>query len=225
MSAYFVPWQSAVVIVAALNAGMYFFEDWTPRHHACWMNAGGLQAEPRKTKNTNISCPGASALQGILTMPLLMLDDARADFEGKQIAHLLRASEFVFPPLNVFCEFSYIIQSILAYRASTSSQQLPTASSTLASARFTCLVQAGLSHILPTAWTLLVVARVNRKMKVLAKELEVSAKAGKEMEDVHGRTVAELRKAQKLWIRLSHVRGIIMTACAVMGFRALLVGA
>jgi len=169
---------------------------------------------------------GASALQGILTMPLLTLPDVPVHLAGKQVTYLLHASEFVFPPLNAFCTLSYIILATIAYtRSNKLGNDNESLESSLATsvdtdnANYAALALAAASHVLPTVYTLTVMSPINKKMTALSKQMnEVVIK-----EKSHSLVVMEeeFRRTQKMWQFWSYGRGCIMVGCAVVGMRAL----
>jgi len=205
---WFLTWHSIVIIVAAFNAGMlcsHFLV--MPAHH---------------TQTNNLSTIGASALQGILTMPLLMLEDIPVHLAGKQVTFLLHASEIVFPPLNALCTLSYITLTIIAYTCFNSSSSIFAAPPTNVYANYPALALAAASHILPTVFTLSVMAKMNKKMVMLSKQMNEAVSQSKEKTHEQMQLEEEFRKTQKTWQFWSYVRGVIMTGCAIAGMRALL---
>jgi len=147
-------------------------------------------------------------LQGILTMPLLMMADVPVHLEGKQVVHLLHGSEFVFPPLNAFCLLSYIILAIVSYNQSHSTN-------------VSRLVFAAVSHLLPTAYTLTVMSPINRKMTRLAGLMTDGIAQGNEKDEGHLVLEVDFRQTQKKWQMWSYVRGVIMVGSAAAGINAL----
>jgi len=156
----------------------------------------------------NLHCVGASALQGILTMPLLMMPDVPIHLEGKQVVYLLHGSEFVFPPLNAFCLLSYIILATVSYNRSHTAAVSP-------------LVLAALSHLLPTVYTLTKMSPINKKMTKLAGLMADGVAQGNEKDEGQSMLEADFRKTQKKWQTWSYVRGVIMVGSAATGINAL----
>jgi len=147
-------------------------------------------------------------LQGILTMPLLMMADVPVHLEGKQVVHLLHGSEFVFPPLNAFCLFSYIILTTVSNNQSHSTN-VPR------------LVLAAASHLLPSAYTLTIMSPINKKMTRLAGLMADGVAQGREKDEGQSMLEVDFRQTQKKWQMWSYVRGVIMVGSAAAGINAL----
>ncbi|KAK3063826.1 hypothetical protein LTR53_018748, partial [Teratosphaeriaceae sp. CCFEE 6253] len=107
---------------------------------------------------------GGSALQSPLIMPMLQLEGVPAVHAGKQTAYLLHNSEKFFPPLNGACTLSNLALTLTAF--------LHRDSSRVAAEKLPYLATAFGMSIATTAYALLIMVPMNKRMAVLAKNLE-----------------------------------------------------
>ncbi|KAK5156394.1 hypothetical protein LTS14_005282 [Recurvomyces mirabilis] len=121
-------------------------------------------------------------------MPMLQLPSVPAHHAGKMTDYLLHNSEHFFPPLNAVCTLSNLAVTVTAflYRDSSrvAAEKLPYVA--------TCF---GMS-IATTAYALLIMVPMNRRMGVMAKNLEVNNSDDK--------SEKELRQLQKKWTALNY---------------------
>ncbi|KAK0354520.1 hypothetical protein LTR91_005919 [Friedmanniomyces endolithicus] len=149
---------------------------------------------------------GGSALQSPLIMPMLQLPSVPAVHAGKMNTYLLHNSEHFFPPLNAACTVSNLVLVITAY--------LHRDSSRAAAEKLPYLATAfGLSAA-TTAYALLIMVPMNKRMAVLAGNLETN-----ESDD---KSEKELRQTQQRWTTLNLGRASLMIGSAVVGIYALL---
>ncbi|KAK4544563.1 hypothetical protein LTR36_004135 [Oleoguttula mirabilis] len=144
---------------------------------------------------------GGSALQSPLIMPMLQLPDVPSVYAGKQTAYLLHNSEKFFPPLNMLCTLSNLALTVTSFMYRDSSracaEKLP-----YVGAAF------GLSAA-TTAYALLIMVPMNRRMAVLAGNLEANHSDDK--------SEKELRHLQQRWTKLNLGRASIMIGSAIVG--------
>ena len=147
-----------------------------------------LHPSPKQTAHpTNAHPPGGSALQSPLIMPMLQLPSVPAVHAGKMNTYLLHNSEHFFPPLNAACTVSNLVLVITAY--------LHRDSSRAAAEKLPYLATAfGLSAA-TTAYALLIMVPMNKRMAVLAGNLETN-----ESDD---KSEKELRQTQQRWTTLN----------------------
>ncbi|KAK4553757.1 hypothetical protein LTR86_009255 [Recurvomyces mirabilis] len=121
-------------------------------------------------------------------MPMLQLPSVPAHHAGKMTDYLLHNSEHFFPPLNAVCTLSNLAVTVTAflYRDSSrvAAEKLPYVA--------TCF---GMS-IATTAYALLIMVPMNRRMGVMAKNLEVNNSDDK--------SEKELRQLQQKWTALNY---------------------
>jgi hypothetical protein len=119
---------------------------------------------------------------------MLQIEGVPAVHAGKQTAYLLHNSEKFFPPLNGLCTISNLALTVSAYLYRNSSkaaaEKLPYVA--------TCF---GLSAA-TTAYALLIMVPMNKRMAVLAKNLEAN-----ESDD---KSEKELRQLQQRWTKLNY---------------------
>lgn len=130
---------------------------------------------------------GGSALQSPLIMPMLQLSDVPAVHAGKQTAYLLHNSEYFFPPLNMLCTLSNLALAITSYMYKDSSracaEKLPYVSAAFGMSAAT------------TAYAVLIMVPMNKRMTVLAKNLEANSSDDK--------SEKELRYLQQRWTKFN----------------------
>lgn len=81
-------------------------------------------------------------------------------------------------------------------------------------------------NVATTAWALTIMVPMNKKMTVLAGEMEKEIKEeGKGESSKFKGNESELRRLQKRWQKLNVGRAMIMVGSALAGFSALLVRA
>ncbi|TKA61049.1 hypothetical protein B0A49_10952 [Cryomyces minteri] len=153
---------------------------------------------------------GGSILQSPLIMPMLMLPDVPTVYAGKQTAYLLHNSEYFFPPLNLACTLSNLILTGIAYYYSPNSPVAPR------------LAFATVLNFATTAYALGIMVPMNRRMAVIATELEKSAQRGEEKGASTKANETELRRLQSRWRKLNYGRATIMIGSALAGMSALL---
>lgn len=130
---------------------------------------------------------GGSALQSPLVMPMLQLESVPAVHAGKQTAYLLHNSEHFFPPLNLACTVSNLVLAVTCYINQNSSRE--------AAAKMPYVAAAfGLSAA-TTAYALTIMVPMNRRMAVMAKNLEANTSDEK--------SEKELRTLQQRWTKLN----------------------
>lgn len=153
---------------------------------------------------------------------MLMLPTIPSHFAGHQTAYLLHNSEYFFPPLNAICSLLNIICTGITFYSSRGSG--PAAA--IASAKLPRLAVAALLNVATTAWALTIMVPMNKKMTVLAGEMEKEIKEeGKGESSKFKGNESELRRLQKRWQKLNVGRAMIMVGSALAGFSALLVRA
>ncbi|KAK5109626.1 hypothetical protein LTR62_006863 [Meristemomyces frigidus] len=144
---------------------------------------------------------GGSALQSPLIMPMLQIPSIPAVHAGTATHYLLSHSEHFFPPVNALCTLSNLILTITAYLNRDSSraaaEKLPY-----------CAASFGLS-IATTAYALLIMVPMNKRMGLMAKNLEGNASDEK--------SEKELRRLQQRWTKLNYGRASLMIGAAVIG--------
>ncbi|KAK4988184.1 hypothetical protein LTR66_003401 [Elasticomyces elasticus] len=159
---------------------------------------------------------GGSILQSPLIMPMLMLPQIPVQYAGTQTAYLLQKSEYFFPPLNGVCTLSNLVLMGTAY--------LYSSDSAVAAAKLPRLATAFVLNLATTAWALTIMVPMNKRMGVLAGQMEKKVK-----EDGQGAVVkteeSELRRLQARWRKLNYGRATIMIGSAIAGMSALLVRA
>lgn len=118
---------------------------------------------------------------------MLQLPDVPTVYAGKQTAYLLHNSEKFFPPLNMLCTLSNLALTVTSYMYKDSSracaEKLP-----YVGAAF------GLSAA-TTAYALLIMVPMNKRMTVLSKNLEANQSDDK--------SEKELRYLQQRWQTLN----------------------
>jgi hypothetical protein len=123
-------------------------------------------------------------------MPMLQLPTVPAVHAGTQTDYLLHNSERFFPPLNALCTLSNLILAITAYlsrnKSSAAAEKLP-----YLGAAF------GLSAA-TTAYALGIMVPMNRRIGVLAKNLQTNSG--------HEKSERELRELQKRWTKFNYGR-------------------
>lgn len=120
-------------------------------------------------------------------MPMLQIESVPAVHAGKQTAYLLHNSEHFFPPLNAACTLSNLIAAITTYLNKDSSR--------LAAERFPYLAAAFGLSVATTGYALGIMVPMNRRMAVLAKNLEANSSDDK--------AEKELRFLQQRWTKLN----------------------
>ena len=153
-------------------------------------------------------------------MPMLKLPYVPAHYAGHQTAYLLHNSEYFFPPLNGIQTLSNVVLTGLAYYYSRSaSANIPGTSAHLAAAKFPRLAIAAALNFATTAWALGIMVPMNKRMAILAKELE-NSEAG---EPKYTSAEKELRRLQTRWQKLNYGRACLMVGAALAGVSALLI--
>ncbi|KAK3655207.1 hypothetical protein LTR56_000415 [Elasticomyces elasticus] len=150
---------------------------------------------------------GGSALQTPLIMPMLQLPSVPAVHAGKMNTYLLHNSEHFFPPLNLACTVSNLVLTITAY--------LNRDSSRMAAEKLPYLGAAFGMSVATTAYALLIMVPMNKRMAVLASNIETN-----ESDD---KSEKELRQLQQRWAKLNLGRASIMIGSAIVGIYALLI--
>lgn len=150
---------------------------------------------------------GASSLQSPLTWPMLQYVDVPVQYVGRQTAHLLHGSEFIFPPLNAFCTLGNTILATIAYRQSDTNQ--------VAAGKYPILALAAGIHVAITVYTLSVMAPYNRRLTRLSAEINRGVERGEEKTEGQSKKVDEFRQAQSSWKILNYGRGAIMLASVI----------
>ncbi|KAK4989952.1 hypothetical protein LTR66_002185 [Elasticomyces elasticus] len=151
---------------------------------------------------------GGSILQSPLIMPMLMLPAVPARYAGQQTAYLLGNSEYFFPPINLAVTIANIVLTSIAYYYSS-----PIAST---------LATAVVLNMATTAYALLIMVPMNKKMTVLAGELERAAQKGEDKETSVRKAESELRRLQARWRKLNYGRATIMIGSSLASMSALL---
>ncbi|KAH9824617.1 hypothetical protein Tdes44962_MAKER04299, partial [Teratosphaeria destructans] len=149
---------------------------------------------------------GGSALQSPLIMPMLQMSQVPTHHAGTQTAYLLHHSEKFFPPLNMLCTLSNLAVTVGAY--------LNRNKSSLAAERLPYVATAFAGSVATTAYALLIMVPMNRRMTALSKNLEVNNSDEK--------SEKEFRSLQSRWQKLNLGRATIMISSAVVGMYALL---
>lgn len=162
---------------------------------------------------------GGSVLQSPLIMPTLTdtIVNVPIHHTAHQTAYLLHNSEHFFPPLNALCTLSNVVLAGTAYYNRDVSPVL--------AARFSRFAVAAALNVATTAWALIVMVPMNKKMTVLATRLKNGVQGGQEKEDGHKVLEREFRDLQKRWRTLNYGRAFIMIAGAVVGATALVTNA
>jgi len=158
---------------------------------------------------------GGSTLQSPLVMPMLMMPNIPTHYAAQQTAYLLHNSEYFFPPLNGVCTLANVLLTSISYYYSSESA--------VASAKLPRLAIAAATNLMTTAWALGIMVPMNKKMTVLAKELERGVQLGEEKETKQKTREQELRRLQNRWRKLNYGRAAIMIASAAAGISALVV--
>ncbi|EME85423.1 uncharacterized protein MYCFIDRAFT_213861 [Pseudocercospora fijiensis CIRAD86] len=148
---------------------------------------------------------GATGLQAPLTMPILELSSIPAVYRGKQLRHLLTASDKFFPKLNAVSTLSNLVLGVICF--------LKRKESRVASEKWKFLVLAFGLNFGTTVFTLGYMARLNDLLRELARKIEVDPSDG----------VAERRfgETQVLWKRGANFRTVIMTSAAAVSIYTL----
>jgi hypothetical protein len=124
---------------------------------------------------------------------MLQLREVPAVHAGRMTAYLLHNSEHFFPPLNAACTLSNLILTITAYLHRDSSrvmaERLPYYAATF-----------GMS-VATTAYALLIMVPMNRRMAKMAEQLQVNEQDEK--------SEKELRELQQRWTLLNYGMDIL----------------
>jgi len=119
---------------------------------------------------------------------MLQIDSVPVQHAGTQTAYLLHHSEKFFPPLNAMCTLSSLICTVTAYLYKDSNraaaEKLPYVGAIFA------------ANMATTAYALTIMVPMNKRMTVLAKNLEGNSSDEK--------SAKELRQLQQKWSLLNY---------------------
>ena len=120
-------------------------------------------------------------------MPMLQLPEVPSVHAGRQTAYLLHNSEKFFPPLNMLCTLSNLALTVTSYLYKDSSRAC--------AAKLPYVGTAFGMSAATTLYALFIMVPMNRRMAVLAKNLEAN-----ESDD---KSEKELRHLQQKWMKLN----------------------
>ena len=166
-------WMTPLQAFATLGAAVNFGE-----HHT------HFYAAPISLLTT---LTGGSALQSPLIMPMLQLTSVPVEHAGTQTAYLLHNSEKFFPPLNAACTLANLVLTVTAYLNKNQSR--------VAAEKFPYLAACFGLSIATTGYALTIMVPMNRRMAVLADQLNVNSSDEK--------SAKELRFLQQRWTKLN----------------------
>ncbi|ORY63312.1 uncharacterized protein BCR38DRAFT_486059 [Pseudomassariella vexata] len=159
---------------------------------------------------------GGSVLHSPLIMPMLQLPGIPILHTSRQNAYLLHSSEKFFPPLSFLSEFCNLALLLSSFLVRDADPQWADKSKLYAIALF--------FNLSTTFYALYIMVPHNRKIKALAKELELreSTKSADDEKMGEDEQVVQMyRELQGFWIRNNYGRASCMLSGAIVAMYAL----